>query len=459
MVKGVLFVSLFGAALLVLISARIVPPIGLPQQQPPIESPSKARHVRVDTGRTVLEELLQVEGDEKTLILSSQIGKSLRTAELGKVLPPPPQNIHFDNSTARIDYLEFLTPLRDVDRELYTIRINTYNRHALLALSVHHHVRCPGVAQIQIIWSESGEPPLMITNLTSVYKDKVIVENHRQVNSLNERFRMLTPTPTLGILSMDDDVLRPCVAIDSAFFQWTQYPHAMVGYDARGHAVKNGKFMYRGDARVATLGYSMTLPRYAFIHRDYLHWYTTTMPSTILEYVTGKMNCEDLAMSMFVTRLSGGVRPLLADAWARWSAIQLSSDNELSNKKRHRTERMVCLNEFAPQLGMMPALVMGNTSDGMAGARTTPSFFAMGPAPLGNESWLDSDYGKSFGTKKQLQLRRYKQLISCWASYRNLTAMAIRVTLKKWQVHTLRSYRPLLEAWNATHLLADPLVM
>lgn len=449
-IRVALFVSLFAAVLVVPISVRIVPPIDLPQQQPLVESPPSARSVPGDTVRAASEELLRGEGAEQTLLLSSQIGKSLQTAGLGQVLPPPPQNIQFDNSTDRTDYIEFLTPLRDADRELYTIRINTYNRNAQLVLSVHHHATCPGVAQIQIIWSESGEPPLSISNLTNIYKDKVIIENHRQVNSLNERFRMLIPTPTLGILSMDDDVLRPCEAIDSAFFQWTNTPHAMVGYDPRGHAVKNGELMYRGDARIATLGYSLTLPRYAFIHRDYLHWYITAMPSSILNYITRRMNCEDLAMSMFVTRLAGGVRPLIADAWARWSAIQLESDNELSSKKRHRTERKLCLNLFAPPLGMMPAPVAGNGSNAAA---TTKSYFTMGPAPLGNESWLDSGDGLAFGTPKQLELRRYKELVTCWASYRNMSNKELRKSLKKWQIRTLKSYRPLLIAWNATHVL------
>jgi hypothetical protein len=105
-----------------------------------------------------------------------------------------------------------VTPLRDVDLELYTIRINTWQRLEQLLVSIEHHATCPGVAQIQVVWCEETDPPQQL-----VAHEKVVVERHN-VNSLNERFHVLEETPTLGILSMDDDVLRPCEAIDSGMF-------------------------------------------------------------------------------------------------------------------------------------------------------------------------------------------------------------------------------------------------
>jgi glucuronyl/N-acetylglucosaminyl transferase EXT2 len=86
------------------------------------------------------------------------------------------------------------------------------------------------VKQIQVVWCDKeNDPPQELEKF-----DKVVVEYH-EANSLNERFRILEPAPTLGILSIDDDVLRPCVAIDSGFFKWTKSPHRMVGFDARTH--------------------------------------------------------------------------------------------------------------------------------------------------------------------------------------------------------------------------------
>jgi hypothetical protein len=123
-----------------------------------------------------------------------------------------------------------LRQLRPVDVEQYTIRMNSWRRPEQLLVSVDHHASCEGVAQIQIVWCDKeNEPPPQLYNYS-----KVVIERHEE-NSLNERFRILSPTPTLGILSIDDDALRPCEALDAGFFKWTRFPDRMVGYDARVH--------------------------------------------------------------------------------------------------------------------------------------------------------------------------------------------------------------------------------
>ena len=139
--------------------------------------------------------------------------------------------VDLKETTPKVSQRRRLTPLvLPIDRERYTIRINTWKRQEQLLLSVEHHSSCPGVAEIQVIWCDrEEEPPAGIFNFS-----KVILERH-DTNSLNERFNILSPTPTLGILSIDDDVLRPCEAIDSGFFKWTQNPDRMVGFDGRVH--------------------------------------------------------------------------------------------------------------------------------------------------------------------------------------------------------------------------------
>jgi hypothetical protein len=141
-----------------------------------------------------------------------------------------------------------LTPLRTIDGEQYTIRINTWQRLEQLLVSIDHHASCPGVAQIQVVWCEPVEPP---EQLLALHPDKVVIERH-SVNSLNERFHILSTsqTPTVGILSIDDDVLRSCDAIDAGFFQWTKSPHRMVGFDFRTH-VENDN----GTWKVSTTAY------------------------------------------------------------------------------------------------------------------------------------------------------------------------------------------------------------
>lgn len=126
-----------------------------------------------------------------------------------------------------------LQPLEEKDWNQYTIRINTWRRPEQLLASVAWHSQCPGVAQIQIIWCDlENEPPTELEKYGNV-----VIERHL-ANNLNERFNVLIPPLTIGILSIDDDVLRPCESIDAGFFKWTQSPDRMVGFDGRLHVEK-----------------------------------------------------------------------------------------------------------------------------------------------------------------------------------------------------------------------------
>lgn len=271
-----------------------------------------------------------------------------------------------------------LTPLRSpIDYELYTIRINSWKRLELLETSIEHHASCPGVAQIQVVWcDEQGEPPDTLSA-----DPKVLIERHA-VNSLNERFNMLgEDSPTMGILSIDDDVLRPCEAIDAGFFKWTQNPERMVGFDGRGHVVKKKEhtklqeqgghqqqevvtewaYAYLSETENSNQ-YSITLPRYAFLHRDYLRWYMSDLlPHEIFTRVETDFNCEDIAMSLFVSSLTDGQPPLLADKWAsRGSQIKLyASKGGISNTKSHKKLRDACVNDFANLLKLKDRLQYG----------------------------------------------------------------------------------------------------
>ena len=59
---------------------------------------------------------------------------------------------------ARIEKLSsFSTELRPLDKEKYTVRMNTWRRKEQLLVSTEHLLSCPGVAQIQIICELYGD--------------------------------------------------------------------------------------------------------------------------------------------------------------------------------------------------------------------------------------------------------------------------------------------------------------
>jgi hypothetical protein len=215
----------------------------------------------------------------------------------------------------------------------YTIRMNTWHRNEQLLISINHHAKCEGVASIQIIWcDDENEPPDEVVHHKS---GKVVIERH-EINSLNERYRILEPTPTIAVLSLDDDVLRPCEALDAAFIRWTRHPDRIVGFYARSHVnpVNSGQWGYNTIGK--TNQYSITLPtKSCFIHRDYLDLYMAALPKPIHEHIDASFNCEDIAMSYFVSAMTEGKPPLLSDHWAIHLQLQVYSQNGLSWKGEH----------------------------------------------------------------------------------------------------------------------------
>jgi glucuronyl/N-acetylglucosaminyl transferase EXT2 len=289
---------------------------------------------------------------------SNSAAKSSSFTLRGQQQQQPIQRVAFaaDNSSSIQQQQQHqqlrVSPLSDVDREQYTVRINSWKRHEQLRVSIQHFSSCPNVAAIQIVWCDAqGPPPDWLLN------SNVSVERHA-ANTLNERFHVLSTPPTKGILSVDDDVLRPCIALDAGFEKWTRYPNHMVGYDARSVVVVDAnkeskqnyyKYGYLSTTR-STNRYALSLTRFCFLHVDYLTGYMTRMPAVIRDRVALNLNCEDIAMSLYVSSHTHQP-PLLADCWAMSTQIKLYAPDAISGGAHHKTVRDECVRDFATALG------------------------------------------------------------------------------------------------------------
>jgi glucuronyl/N-acetylglucosaminyl transferase EXT2 len=306
--------------------------------------------------------------------------------------------------------------MEPIDYVYYTIRINTWERLDQLQLSIQHHLTCPSVLQIQIVWCidqsiaiptwllqleqsteqvpsvtvqdtiHRGDPPPLLLRTKSY--PRVVIERHA-INSLNERFHALSVIPTAAVLSMDDDVLRPCMALDVAFHKWIRNPDRQVGFDARSHEIvvvdvdTNGlehkepppqqqhhhhhhqqhpsktttttatatrwKYAYMSVTEKTNL-YSLTLTRYSFLHRQYLTSYMNDMPIEIRNMVAQNFNCEDIAMSLWISSRTHGRPPLLADYWAVKSQIKMYVQKKISGTVNHKGLRDQCVQSFSTLL-------------------------------------------------------------------------------------------------------------
>jgi len=82
----------------------------------------------------------------------------------------------------------------------------------------------------------------------------------------------------------------------------------------------------------------------------------TDLPRTIFNHVAENFNCEDIAMSFFVSAHTHGRPPLLANFWAMESMVKLYSPKKISGSKHHKDLRDGCVESFAEQLHLKDRL-------------------------------------------------------------------------------------------------------
>ena len=92
------------------------------------------------------------------------------------------------------------------------------------------------------------------------------------------------------------------------------------------------------------------------MHRDYLRLYQILIPEPIYDTVQKETNCEDIAMSFFISALTGGKVPLLADYWAIKTQVKLSSGKMISSSTNHKSIRDQCVDIFAELLHLKDTL-------------------------------------------------------------------------------------------------------
>jgi glucuronyl/N-acetylglucosaminyl transferase EXT2 len=260
-----------------------------------------------------------------------------------------------------------------LDYDTYTVRINSWKRQDQLRLSIDHLLSCGDsssdsrerpLAEIQVVWCTAQGPPpdwlwrmqnesrAAVADANASSRPRVTVELH-EINSLNERFNILSPVSTAAVLSVDDDVLRPCIALDAAFLKWRRQPHRIVGFDARtivaDDHTRRLKYGYLSTTQ-NTNRYSLTLMRFAFVHQHYLRTYMADLPVSIRHFVETNLNCEDIAMSLWVSYQTDNLPPLLADFWAMKAMVKLDSASAISSTGNHKSVRDQCVHDFAQHL-------------------------------------------------------------------------------------------------------------
>ena len=238
------------------------------------------------------------------------------------------------------------------NEDVFTVRVNTFQRPDLLRLFLAHYSTCSSVSHISIVWSDTKATPPPLPSHS--YRMNVSYEVHG-LNSLNNRFRNLSAIHTEAVLSIDDDgipfyfivyyeacylfmaVIVSCSSLAFAFQVWSANPHALVGFSPRLHAFDpyTGLHKYLRWQHTWWNGmYSIVLTKAAFLHRDYLIAFQRTIPSDVLAMIDSGRNGEDIAMAHVVANITKA-----APVWVKVEAYETADSGISSGGKKHFSDR------------------------------------------------------------------------------------------------------------------------
>jgi len=250
--------------------------------------------------------------------------------------------------------------------ERYTIVVNTFRRHEALEGFLRHYESCPNVDAIHVVWSEGPDPPTREARPELYSAEAEVTLHGMPTTSFNNRFLPLPGIRTAGVLSIDDDILAPCGALDAAHAAWRRHPRQLVGFFPRHYSVRwdegrgecahgyaVGPFGSLDPARALGHDYSIVLTKGCFLHRDWLAVYTERLPREMLDYVRDHRNCEDLAMQFLVSAATGEAPRAVLVAGLRDEGARGGryAGSAVSVSKGHYAERSRCVREFVRVLG------------------------------------------------------------------------------------------------------------
>lgn len=225
----------------------------------------------------------------------------------------------------------------------FTVIIGTWGekRISLLRQLVLHYQRCKSVHKIYVVWhNPATKPPKKF--LSTIRKTPPVEFLSQEYDSLNNRFNPIFSLETKAVLICDDDVRVSTNDIEFSFNVWKNRQDSLVGCFPRTHSKnKDGSYNYETHSKQNPKTYSIILTKFMFMRSEYLYIYTCLFSSEILDYIDQVKNCEDIAMNILVTGMTG----------ASPVSVLIQSDDfgtfqGISTNQGHQNERSKCLSKF-----------------------------------------------------------------------------------------------------------------
>ncbi|GAA6004462.1 uncharacterized protein JCM10292_007082 [Rhodotorula paludigena] len=186
----------------------------------------------------------------------------------------------------------------------YSVAISFYNPERLgyLPKLIRHYLLSELVHTVYITWHSKSVP---VTD-----ELKALVDGGRvkilpmTSDTLNNRFNPIPGLKTQAVFICDDDIFAPITGIDFLFRVWQARPDSIAGFFPRIHGRKEDGSIFYEMAGVHHK-YDIILTKAMMINANFLHAFTCVLPPEIHRYIDYGKNCEDIAMNMMVSGLTG----------------------------------------------------------------------------------------------------------------------------------------------------------
>lgn len=229
--------------------------------------------------------------------------------------------------------------------EQFTVLLLSYNRDQSLNATLKNLNELPFLQKVIVMWN--GITRKLPKDWVKIHVPILFV--NPGANSMNNRYFPLDLIETEAVVMLDDDVIITADAFSLGFRVWRENRDRLVGFMMRRQKGHGNQTRYLGEGACQ---YSMVIPDSAFLHKDYMRWYTNELPEVMRETVVNTTNCDDLAMNYLVA--SATQKPPLKVTKYQKEPCKFNCNKGLSNRPSHYKDRTDCMLYFNRVLGYNP---------------------------------------------------------------------------------------------------------
>jgi len=240
---------------------------------------------------------------------------------------------------------ESVTPFEDSEK-CYII-LSGFRRPSTMTALAIHYARMNIFTKVILSWGAVDEnvPRVLMQGLKRhKVKDKVMIRREK-TDDLNNRF---VPSSDLMhidcVFIADDDILIPETGVLLTYNAWKDHRSQIVGAFPRGHKDVGERIQYIPDPETE---YSIILTKFFATSATHLLSYGSGKMTKVRNYVRQKMNCEDIAFNMMVSKLTK-LPPVYVHIPGK---LDLGADAGLYTRPSHAEARHECLRWMSEEFG------------------------------------------------------------------------------------------------------------